>query len=561
MLLEAELLTEKELEQVLLDHKQSNLKLNKFLVRQGIVKESDVVDLICKQSNIAKYTPNMYDVNDGLASIIPSEVAQKHQVVPLDKKNNLIVLGMTDPMDVEAMDAIETLTNSEVEPVMCTESELARLINVIYGAYSVLGGVMESMDTLKLDGSADFESMFDSIEDIQVDSLQDTEDSVPVIHLVNSIISHAVKQGASDIHLSPEKEYVQMRFRIDGVLNEVPAPPQAMLPPILSRIKILSNMDIAKSRVPQDGRLTVKIDGREINIRCSVIPTIYGENLVMRLLDMSANLFDLDILGMSKYGRTKIEEAIVKPYGMILSTGPTGSGKSTSLYSILKKLNKPKVNIITIEDPVEYRMEKICQIQLNKRAGMTFASGLRAILRQDPDIVMVGEVRDSETAGLAIRASLTGHRVFSTVHTNDSAGAITRLLDLGIEPFLISSVLLVSFAQRLVRTICPVCSEPYEPPENVLAEWGLDKAENANFRRGAGCYNCMHTGYKGRVGIFEILVIDDMVQDMILKRCSAKEITMAAKKAGTLKTLQDDAASKVLQGVTTIEEAASAVII
>jgi type IV pilus assembly protein PilB len=397
-------------------------------------------------------------------------------------------------------------------------------------------------------------------EDLQVSSLQDMATQAPVVRLVNSVLSQAVRDGASDIHISPEQARVSVRFRIDGKLHEVPAPPKSMLLPIISRFKILAGMDIATTRIPQDGRFTVRMEDKEINIRASAIPTIYGENLVLRLLDMGAGHYTLDRLGMFDDDREKIESAIYKPYGMILSTGPTGSGKSTSLYAILRRVNKPDINIITLEDPVEYRVERIRQIQLNRKAGMTFAGGLRSILRQDPDVIMVGEIRDSETAVIGVQAAMTGHRVLSTIHTNDAAGAITRLIDMGIEPFLVSSVLLVSFAQRLVRTVCPYCKEPYQPPERALKQFGLIELEGANFQRGKGCFNCMNTGYKGRIGVFEILLIDDMVQEMILKKQPAPEITRTAQQAGRLRTLKEDAAIKVFKGITTLEEAASAVM-
>jgi len=326
-------------------------------------------------------------------------------------------------------------------------------------------------------------------------------EDAPVIRLVNSILAQAVNDGASDVHISPEQDRVQLRFRVDGKLQEVPAPSKSMILPIVSRLKILADMDIATSRVPQDGRFTVKMDNKQINIRASSVPTIYGENLVLRILDSSASVFSLEELGMSADDRQKVEKMIVKPYGMILSTGPTGSGKTTTLYSILKKINNPDIHIITLEDPVEYRISKIRQIQLNIKAGMTFASGLRAIMRQDPDVIMVGEIRDPETASIAVQSALTGHRVLSTVHTNDAAGAIIRLLDMGIEPFLASSVLLVSIAQRLIRKVCPYCRESYEPPESALQFWGIEKGENPNFMRGKGCFNCKDKGYAGRTGI------------------------------------------------------------
>jgi type IV pilus assembly protein PilB len=385
-------------------------------------------------------------------------------------------------------------------------------------------------------------------------------EEAPVVRLVNSILSQGVREGASDIHISPEKEHVQIRFRVDGKLHDVPAPPKSMFLPIISRLKILSNMDIALSRIPQDGRFTVKLKNKDINIRASTIPSIHGENLVLRLLDTSSTIYSLDLLGMNDSDRQKLEAMVCKPYGMILSTGPTGSGKSTALYAILKKINQPDINIITVEDPVEYRIEKIRQLQLNRKAGMTFASGLRSILRQDPDVIMVGEIRDSETATIAVQAALTGHRVLSTLHTNDAAGAMTRLMDMSIEPFLVSSVMLVSFAQRLVRKVCVHCRTPHQPTPEALRYWRLENVDTSGFITGQGCFNCMQTGYRGRTGIYEVLVIDEMIQDLILKRCSAHEISRVAIEAGNFKTLRDNALEKVVQGITSLEEAASAVL-
>jgi type IV pilus assembly protein PilB len=560
MLLEAGLLNKEQLGQALENHKKFGLKLGQFLVHQGIVSESEIVELLSRQLKIEKYRPDKYPVDLGLSKIVPADIAQKYQVVPLRKKGQLLVIAMTDPLDIKAMDTVEVLANTEVEPVICTEQELNQMFGSLYGMYSDLDGVLESIEQIQYDTDSDTEIETTTIEDVEVSSLHDMAEEAPVVRLVNSILSQAVREKASDVHISPEKDYVQVRFRVDGRLHEVPAPQKSMFLPIVSRLKILAGIDIAVSRIPQDGRFTIKMDNKEINIRASTIPTIYGENLVLRLLDTSAGVYTLDRLGMSQGDMDKIESMITKPYGMILSTGPTGSGKSTSLYSILKKINEPDINIITLEDPVEFRIEKIRQIQLNRRAGMTFASGLRSILRQDPDVIMVGEIRDGETATIAVQAALTGHRVLSTVHTNDAAGAITRLLDMGIEPFLVSSVMLVSFAQRLVRKICPYCKEPYRPPKEALAHWGLDNIEGANFKRGRACFQCMGTGYKGRTGIFEALVIDEMVQDMILKRKSAQEITRAAHQAGRLRTLKEDAAYKVLEGITTLEEATLAVM-
>lgn len=560
MLADAGLLTEDQLKQALAGQKKSGLKIGQYLIQEGWVREDQIIDQISKQLNIEKYNTQKYPVDQDLADVIPFDIAQKHQLVPLQKKRKLLTVAMADPMDIDSIDYAELVSNMEVTPVICSDKEINQLLSLTYGAQSGdLQQVLEGMGGVEVDIEDQKPTVRET--DIRVSSLQDMAEEAPVVRIVNSIIAQAVRDGASDIHISPEADQAQLRFRVDGKLREVPSPPKSLMLPIVSRIKILSNMDIAVSRIPQDGRFTVRMEKKEINIRASALPTIHGENIVLRLLDMSTGVYSLTQLGMSEEDRKKIESAIVKPYGMILSTGPTGSGKSTSLYSILKEINKPDINIITLEDPVEYRVEHIRQVQLNRKAGMTFASGLRSILRQDPDVMLVGEIRDSETAGLAIQAALTGHRVLSTLHTNDAAGAITRLAEMRIEPFLISSVLLVSFAQRLMRRVCPYCKEPYTPPTDALKAWGLDKVEGADFQRGRGCVQCMNTGYKGRTGIFEVLQIDDTIQQMILKGETAQDITREATKAGKLRTLKDDAADKVVNGITTLEEAISTVML
>jgi type IV pilus assembly protein PilB len=559
MLVEAKMLTEEQLEQALAKQKRSGLKLGQYLTRNGMANEDNIVDILSRQLKIGKYNPNQYPLDMTLTALIPLEIAQKYQAAPLRKRGRLLTVAVTDPLDINTLDTLEIIANSEIEPVVCTEREVNQLINSLYGMQSGLSGVLEKMD-IESQTDDDEKPLEPSAEDIKLSSLQDMAGEAPVVRVVNSILAQAVRESASDIHISPKVNTMQIRFRIDGKLHDVPSPPKSLALPIIARVKILASMDITISRVPQDGRFTLKIEKKEINIRVSSIPTLYGENIVLRLLDMTAGLYTLDRLGMGTEDRKKIETMSRKAYGMILSTGPTGSGKSTSLYAILDALNRPDTHLITLEDPVEYRVENIRQVQLNRKAGMTFASGLRAILRQDPDIIMVGEIRDSETAAIAIQAAQTGHRLLSTLHTNDAAGAITRLTDMGIEPFLVSTALLVSFAQRLIRTICPYCKESYRPPEAALAAWGLDKVENANFQRGKGCYQCMNTGYRGRTGVFEVLANDEMVQEMILKRRSAQEITRAAITEGKLRTLKDDAAGKVIQGITTLEEAASAVM-
>jgi type IV pilus assembly protein PilB len=557
MLIDENLLTEEQLNKALAEQEKAGLKLGQYLIRYGIVSEQQIVDVLGRQLKLRKYHPDIFPFNIELSQLIPIDYAQKYQIAPLVRKGRLLTIATTDPLDINALDVIEMLTNCEVEAVVCTERELNQLVSSLYGIQSGLGGVLESID---IEAQPVKEKDEDEAADVQLASLQNMAGEAPIVRLVNSIFAQAVREGASDVHISPQKNSIQVRFRIDGKLHEVPSPPKSLFLPIIARVKILANMDITVTRIPQDGRFTLKMERKEINVRISSIPTIYGENVVLRLLDTGAGVYSLDRLGMVKADIERIRAIINRPYGMILSTGPTGSGKSTSIYAILNELNRPDSNIMTLEDPVEYRIENIRQIQLNRKAGMTFAGGLRSILRQDPDIIMVGEIRDTETAAIAVQAAQTGHRVLSTVHTNDAVGAITRFIDMGIEPFLLSSTLLVSIAQRLVRTVCPYCREPYNPPEKILASWGLENWDFANFQRGRGCNQCLSTGYKGRTGLFEVLVNDEMIQDLIMKKKSAHEITRKAIESGNLKTLKYDAGNKVLRGITTLEEAGSAVM-
>jgi len=557
ILIKKGILTEQMLEKIVINQSKTNLRFGQYLIQQGIVNEKQILEILSEQLNVKKYHVHDFPLDFDLVRYIPVEFAQKNQVVPLRLKGNLLEVGTADPLEIKILDQIEKLTNLEVEPVLCSEMEINQLINSMYGVQSELGDIMESLEI-----EAKPEEEMEIQESVQITSLQDQAGEALVVRLTNSIFAQAVRSKASDIHISPRHNTVQLRYRIDGKLLEMPSPPKSVFLSVIARIKILANMDITVSRVPQDGRFTLKTENKEINVRVSSLPTIHGENIVLRLLDMSAGIYTLDSLGMDTEDMAKIESMCIKPYGMILSTGPTGSGKSTSLYAILNSINKPDINIVTLEDPVEYRVNDIRQVQLNTKAGMTFASGLRSILRQDPDVIMVGEIRDAETAAVSVQAAQTGHRVLSTVHTNDSAGVITRFIDMGIEPFLIASVLMVSFAQRLVRTVCPYCKESYRPSEKALAAFGITSQEavNADFQRGKGCTQCNNTGYKGRTGVFEVLVVDEMIQEMIVGQRSSPEITRAAVDAGKLKTLQRDAATKVIKGITTLEEAASAVM-
>ena len=532
----------------------SGLRLGEYLCSRGVIREDQLVELLGRQLKVLRYDPERFPINMALSSVLPVDTAQRLQVVPLSRRNGTLELGMSDPTDLDALDAVEQLTHCEVVPIICTDREINQLTNSLYGSFAGIGGVEDSGADKT---AAGLPSM---AEDVEVGSLKNMAEGAPVIRMVNWIISQAAREGASDIHISPEANHVQLRFRIDGKLREVPAPPKNLHLSIVSRIKILAQMDIAVSRIPQDGRFTVRLDNREINIRVSTIPTTNGENVVLRLLDMGAFNYSMLDLGMSERDRQQLSAVIEAPYGMILSTGPTGSGKTTTLYAMLKELNKPEVHIITVEDPVEYRVPKIRQVQLNTKAGMTFASSLRSILRQDPDVIMIGEIRDAETARIATQAALTGHRVLSTVHTNDAAGAITRMIDMGIEPFLVASVLLVSFAQRLVRKVCPHCAVRVEPTRQARAFWGIpEEREPVTFMQAKGCPRCQQTGYQGRTGIYEVLMIDDMIRELIARKSTTLEINQAARAAGHLRTLKEDALEKLRAGITTVEEAMSVV--
>ena len=558
MLVAANLINDDQLRQALAAGKRAGLRLGQQLVRTGVVKEADIVDLISRQMKLAKYISDRYPVDPGLAELIPAEMALRAKLVPLSKDGSLIRVAMPDPLDISAIEDIEIYKNCEVEPVICTEKELGYLTSAVYGMGVGSEGVLESIESMRGGEEA---TIVQEFEDVKVSSLEDMAGEAPVVRFVNSLLSQAVREGASDVHISPERDQVQIRMRIDGKLKAVPSPPKPMILPIVSRIKILGNLDIAVSRVPQDGRFTVAIDHKEINVRVSTLPTIYGENLVLRLLDMSGGGLQISDLGLSSENLAKIKLVVEKPYGLFLATGPTGSGKSTTLFALLREISRPDINVITLEDPVEYRMEGVRQVQLNRKAGMTFASALRSTLRQDPDVVLVGEIRDAETAAIATQAALTGHKVLSTVHTNDAAGAVMRLMDMGIEPFLVASVLVVSIAQRLVRRICPNCAEPYTPKPEVLRFWNMQDTGGTTFMRGRGCYMCGDTGFRGRVGLYEILVMDEDIQNLIAKRASAREISRFAADSGRLKLLQDDARLKILEGKTTFEEASSAVML
>lgn len=537
------LITPDQLEISLTRAREKHLRLGEYLVAASIVSEMDVVRAVSSQLGISIYHPEDYTLDPQLKDLIPVDFARRNRVVPICLKGGVLYAGLLDANQFKVVDDVEELTHYQMEPLLCLKDDFVRLFSAVYGQYSAFNEMLTELggDTRRAEE--------DTSEIIEADTTD-----VPVIRLVNLIITEGVKAGASDIHINPEKTEINVRYRVEGLLRKASVVPFKMGAAVTSRIKIMGNLDISETRLPQDGRFTVKVDGREINIRLSTLPTTHGENIVMRLLDMSENrVYELPNLGMNTADHAALVHCAKKPYGMILSTGPTGSGKSSSLYAILKMLNREEVNIITLEDPVEYRMPGVRQVQLNVKAGMTFSSGLRSILRQDPDIVMVGEIRDRETAEIAVQAALTGHLVLSTLHTNDALSAVYRLVDMGVEPYLVSSVLLCTFAQRLVRKICPHCREVYKPEEALLKAFGLSNADGP-FYHGSGCPHCGHTGYIGRTGIFEVFPMNDEYQQMVTKGEPMQTLYRRAKAQG-LHTMRDDAAEKIKAGITTAEEA------
>jgi type IV pilus assembly protein PilB len=549
-------LTAEQIEAAVARHRGKNLKLGKILIIEGLIAEARIVEILSEQLRIPRYTAGVSPVDPELAALLPAELAHRLQAVPTQRDGGLLTVVMTDPLRVFGIEEIERATGLEVAPVICTEDELNRLLRLLYPNYGAIDDVLDGLPGMQIE---EHETGFAG-EEIEVSSLRGMAEDAPVVKLVATILSQAVRDRASDVHLMPEKGRLRLRYRIDGRLHDMPAPGKRYFLAVISRIKILAGIDISVSRRPQDGRFTARVDGREINVRVATIPSIHGENIVLRLLDMGAAIFTLERLGMTTADRRRVEASLRLPHGMLLCTGPTGSGKSTTLYAMLREINQPHVHIITVEDPVEYRMEGIMQVQLNPKAGMDFANGLRSILRQDPDVIMVGEIRDTETARIAVQAALTGHRVLSSLHTNDAAGAVTRLLDMGLESYLVASVLNLCIAQRLVRRICPDCREPVRPPETILKLWGLDAGADKEFFAGRGCFNCMGTGYRGRSGVYEVLSIDEPLRRLIARSRPAAEIARTARKKGGFVPLVTNALEQILEGVTTFEEASSAVM-
>jgi general secretion pathway protein E len=520
-----------------------------ILLELGAINQEQYRRALGRQLNLP-YLETLSEemVDKEIISRVPINFLLAHQLIPLQEEDGIVRVAMANPLEVQPLDDLRLLLEKEVSPVVSPPDEIVRIANRSYGhAEGAAEAVMEGMEE---DEAAEQVTVADQAED-----LLDIASKAPVIKLVNLILFEAAKARASDIHIEPFEKELRVRYRIDGVLYEALTPPKQYQSAITSRIKIMANLNIAEKRLPQDGRIKIRITDREIDLRVSLIPVSFGERIVLRLLDRSAQIYSLHDLGMSDDRLALFARLLKLTHGIILVTGPTGSGKTTTLYAALSAVNSQEQNIITVEDPVEYQMAGIGQIQANPKIGLTFASGLRSILRQDPDVVLIGEMRDHETAEIAIQASLTGHLVFSTLHTNDAAGAITRLVDMGVEAYLVSSSVVGIMAQRLVRTICPHCRESFRPEEEALKEIGLtlDDIPEQTLYRGRGCDKCFHSGYMGRSGIFEILLVDDEIRRMVLERTNTGVIKQAALRKG-MRTLRMDGARQVKEGNTTIEE-------
>lgn len=488
---------------------------------------------------------NNYIIERDVLSRIPEQLARQHKLIPLFRIRDSLTIAISDPANIIAIDEVRAVSGCDVQVVKAEESAIVMAIEQNYNVDNYIEEIVKELQGM----SADF------VHDKNLDSsrIQKITAEPPVIKMVNLIIFQALKDRASDIHIEPSEKKIMVRLRIDGVLHTMISLPAELEMPIVSRIKVISKLDIMESRRPQDGHFAMKMGEREIDVRVSIFPVNFGEKVVMRILDRSAAFLNLEKLGFSEEKRKKFEEMIHKPYGIILVTGPTGSGKTSTLYASLNKINAKDKNIVTLEDPREYLLEGINQGEVNMAIGFTFASGLRSILRQDPDVIMIGEIRDAETAQISMRAALTGHLVLSTLHTNDATGAVTRLIDMEVEPFLISSTVIGVLAQRLVRAVCPGCKEEYQPSEDVIGKLGLDKNAKVMLCRGKGCVQCRQTGYKGRLGIFELLEVNDQIRECINNRKSTTDIKQAAQKSG-MKTLAQDGFDKVLKGLTTPEE-------
>ncbi len=549
ILLDEKTVTREQLDKAIQMQQRSGGHLGRILVEQGALTEQQLAKVLSVQWGLPYVELASVEIDADVVKVVPHYLAQRHKVLAIEKTRKKLKLAIADPLNVVAFDDVRLVTGLEIDAVVAAEEDIVAAIGRYYS-----GGV-DLEEAMRQAVSTDVEVPEAAVEDFSVEKLRTLTEEAPVVRLVNLIISQAIGDGASDIHIEPHRRSVQVRYRVDGLLHDVMTPPKSLQQAIGSRIKIMANLDIAERRLPQDGRIHIVIENKEYDLRVSTLPTVFGEKVVMRILDQSSTRLGLGKLGFTPAMLEVWEGLAEKPYGMILVSGPTGSGKTTTLYSTLYKINTTDRNIVTVEDPVEYQLPRVNQVQVNPKAGLTFANGLRSFLRQDPDIIMVGEIRDKDTAEIAIQASLTGHLVLSTIHTNDAPSATTRLIDMGVEPFLISSSVIGVLAQRLARTICAHCKEAFTPPVEALHRLGLkpEEGEEIVFYRGKGCDRCKGSGYKGRLGIFELMVMSEAIRELVLKGASAAQIRDQAIAEG-MKTLPDDGILKVLEGVTTVDE-------
>ncbi|MFH1312820.1 MAG: type IV-A pilus assembly ATPase PilB [Candidatus Eisenbacteria bacterium] len=535
-----------EISAVAREAENAGISLQRALVKLGLMSEERVLEFLAHIYSVDAVNPLSIEIPQAVIRLVPAEVASKYTVVPVQKHGRTLALAMADPTDMCAIDDLKFITGLEIKPMVATEISLASAIEQHYTAKDDLEDMARDLD------DQDVEVLEESDDDEE--GLEEAEQA-PVIRFVNSVIADAVKKRASDIHIEPAEKIFRVRFRIDGTLHEVIKQPAKMKSAIISRIKVMSDLDIAERRLPQDGRIKIRVDKKTIDLRVSSLPTIFGEKIVMRILDKGNLALDLAQFGMEENALHNLTRAIDAPYGLVLVTGPTGSGKTTTLYSALNRINRPDVNIMTSEDPVEYNIDGINQVQIHEEIGLTFAKSLRAFLRQDPNVIMVGEIRDSDTGSIAVKAALTGHLVLSTVHTNDAPSTMDRLVDMGVEPFLVAASLNLVLAQRLLRKVCSRCKSEVEAHPEALRELGIpmSEAKGIRFYKGRGCSKCSDTGYAGRQGVYEIMPISPAIRTLILDRAPSDQLKKQAVDEGML-TLRQDALLKLKAGLTTVEE-------
>lgn len=534
LLLEAKAITEDQLQKGLQRQKESGDQLGKAIIDLGFLTEHKLIVVLSDQLDIPYLFLDNYIFDQNTVKLIPEDYARHNKIIPLFGIEDTLTIGIFDPTNIDIIDELSRMTKMEIEPTLCAESEISEALDELYGTSKPMDDVLQKIRSMDKDDKGGEES--------------------PMIQLVEIMFERAVKLGASDIHIEPDEKVLRIRYRIDGILETMYEHPLDLQDEIISRVKVMSNLNITEKRLPQDGRFKMSLDGSAFDFRVSTLPTYFGENVVIRILDQGSINIEMDSLGMSNEMLKKYKEVVQSPYGIILVTGPTGSGKTTTLYSAMNSLNSPEKNIVTIEDPVEYRLPYIRQTNVNPKIGLTFANGLRSILRQDPDIIMVGEIRDAETASIAVQAALTGHLVLSTLHTNDTVSSATRLVDMGVEPFLVASSTIAIVAQRLVRKICTRCKVEYEPELELLEDLNLASArKKLKFYRAEGCKHCRKTGYKGRVGLYEILLITEGIRRLIVQNADYDDILDKALEEGLIQ-LKYDGIRKVLQGFTTIDE-------